>query len=286
MKKRLLLFVILLVVGGLHGFAQKDSTIQKFPILKAELHLNDSLPALLSKTQKPPLWENRYDWISYQMKVSVKTEEEDLAFQCFFVNRTDSLIYLNLHKSGIELARMVLTPDSVIAVNKLQKEYFKGDYRIFRAILGVDLNFWLAQAILTGSDCTDCSGAYSVVAEEGLLRYIWPQRQCSNMALMQELTASEAGIIHKNDLTDLQSGSEVVVTYDNPRLETMNFNPDGDEPRMDTLVIFDGFTLRNESENTQLKATLSKVKVNVPGPTSVKIPDSFTPIIIKIGNKE
>lgn len=286
MKKNLLLFVILLVVGGLRGFAQQDSTTQKFPILKAELRLNDSLPVLLSQNQKPTLWENHYDWISYQMKVSVKTEEEDLAFQCFFVNRTDSLIYLNLHKSGIELARMVLTPDSVIAVNKLQKEYFKGDYRIFRAILGVDLNFWLAQAILTGSDCTGCSGAYSVVAEEGMLRHIWPQRQCSNMALMQELTASEAGIIHKNDLTDLQSGNEVVVTYDNPHFTTMDFASEEEITRMDTLVIFDGFTLRNESENTQLKATLSKVKVNVPGPTSVKIPDSFTPIIIKIGNKE
>lgn len=278
MKKNLLLFVILLVVGGLRGFAQQDSTTQKFPILKAELRLNDSLPVLPSQNQKPTLWENHYDWISYQMKVSVKTEDEDLAFQCFFVNRTDSLIYLNLHKSGIELARMVLTPDSVIIVNKLQKEYFRGDYRIFKAILGVNINFWLVQSLLTNNDCTGCSGAYSVVAEEGMLRYIWPQRQCGNMALMQELAANEAGIIHKNDLTDLQSGSEVVITYDNPHFTTMDFAPEEEITRMDTLAIFDGFTLRNESEDTQVKATLSKVKVNVPGPTGIKIPDSFTPM--------
>ena len=97
MKKTLLLFVILWLVGGWHSFAQQDSTIQKFPILKAELQLSDSLPTLLSPNQTPPLWKNHHDWISYQMKVSLKTDDEDLAFQCFMVNRTDSLIYFNLH---------------------------------------------------------------------------------------------------------------------------------------------------------------------------------------------
>ena len=48
-----------------------------------------------------------YQWISYQMKVNLKTDDQELAFHCFFVNRIDSLIYLNLHKSGIELARLV-----------------------------------------------------------------------------------------------------------------------------------------------------------------------------------
>ena len=68
------------------------------------------------------------------MKVSLEKEEEKLAFQGYFVNRIDSIIYLNLNRSGIELARVVLTPDSVIYVNKLEHEYYAGDYTFLRRV--------------------------------------------------------------------------------------------------------------------------------------------------------
>lgn len=278
MKKTLLLFVILWLVGGWHSFAQQDSTIQKFPILRAELQLSDSLPTLLSQNQNPTLWKNQHAWISYQMKVSVKTEEEDLAFQCFFVNRTDSLIYLNLHKSGIELMRVVLTPDSVILVNKLQKEYYRGNYQLFKAIFNIPLTFTMIQSILNGTDFTECEGRFSTVAEEQQIKYIWPQRQCGTMAVMQEITADKNGLLLRNDLTELASGREVLLTYNNPRIEEVNFTPEAAEAQMKPFALFDGFTLTIASEEVTLKADISKLKVNVPGPTSIKIPDSFTPM--------
>lgn len=278
MKKTLLLFVILLVAVCLRGFAQQDSTTQKFPILKAELRLNDSLPVLLSQNQKPTLWENHYDWISYQMKVSLKTDDEDIAFQCFMVNRTDSLIYFNLHKSGIELMRVVLTPDSVILVNKLQKEYYRGNYQLFKAIFNIPLTFTMIQAIINGTDFTECEGRFSTIAEEQLIKYIWPQRQCGTIAVMQEITADENGLLQRNDLTELTSGREVLLTYNNPRLEEVNFTPEAAEAQMKPFALFDGFTLTIASEEVTLKADISKLKVNVPGPTSIKIPDSFTPM--------
>ena len=278
MKKTLLLFAILLVVAGTCVFAQQDSTIQKFPILKAELQLRDSLPTILSQNQNPPLWENQHDWISYQMKVSLKTEDEDLAFQCFMVNRTDSLIYFNLHKSGIELMRVVLTPDSVIVVNKLQKEYYRGNYQLFKAIFNIPLTFAMIQSILNGTDFTECEGRFSTIAEEQLIKYIWPQRQCGTIAVMQEITADENGLLLRNDLTELKSGREVLLTYNNPRIEEVNFTPEAAEAQMKPFALFDGFTLTIASEVVTLKADISKLKVNVPGPTSIKIPDSFTPM--------
>lgn len=278
MKKTLLLFATLLFVGGLHSFAQQDSTIQKFPILKAELQLSDSLPTLLSQNQNPTLWENQHDWISYQMKVSLKTDDEDLAFQCFMVNRTDSLIYFNLHKSGIELMRVVLTPDSVILVNKLQKEYYRGNYQLFKAIFNIPLTFAMIQAILNGSDFVECEGRFSTLAEKQQIKYIWPQRQCGTIAVMQEITADENGLLLRNDLTELKSGREVLLTYNNPRIEEVNFTPEAAEAQMKPFALFDGFTLTIASEEVTLKADISKLKVNVPGPTSIKIPDSFAPM--------
>lgn len=278
MKKRLLLFVTLLVAAGLRGFAQQDSTIQKFSILKTELRLNDSLPILLSQNQKPPLWKNQHDWISYQMKVSLKSPDEDIAFQCFFVNRTDSLMYFNLHKSGIELMRVVLTPDSVILVNKLQKEYYRGNYQLFKAIFNIPLTFTMIQAILNGTDFTECEGFFSTVAEEQQIKYIWPQRQCGAITVMQEITADESGLLLRNNLTELQSGRDVLLSYESPRLEEVNFTPAAAEAQMQPFALFDGFTLTIASEEVTLKADISKLKVNVPGPTSIKIPDSFTPM--------
>ena len=281
MKKSILL-LILLLIGGMCIRAQQDSTIQQFPVQQIEFRPADSLDAvlanLLHSPDTLPFWKNQHDWISYQMKVSLKTDDEDIAFQCFMVNRTDSLIYFNLHKSGVELMRVVLTPDSVILVNKLQKEYYRGNYQLFKALFDIPLTFSMIQGILNGTDFTECEGRFSTVAEEQQIKYIWPQRQCGTMAVMQEITADENGLIMRNDLTELKSGREVILTYDNSRVEEVNFAPEAAEAQMKPFALFDGFTIKIASEEVTLKADISKWKVNVPGPTSIKIPDSFNPM--------
>jgi len=65
----------------------------------------------------------------------------------------DSLIWMSITApvGGIEVARMLISKDSVKMIDRLKKKYFVDDFNFFREKLNVDLNFETLQSILTNS---------------------------------------------------------------------------------------------------------------------------------------
>lgn len=211
-----------------------------------------------------------YEWVSYQIKISLEKEEEKLAFQCFFVNRIDSIIYLNLNRSGIELARMVLTPDSVIFVNKLEHEYYAGDYRFLSWTLGFPLDFDMMQSLMNGVDFKNFDNNLLRVEEDGKLHYVAPQRTNlqGTVTLMQSIEIGEGGVILDNDITDLKNMRDFDIEYQDYTL-------------IDGILFFTKFEAEMEADDTSMEAVLKNIRFNVPGPTTIRIPDSFKEIDFK-----
>ncbi|MBQ7735576.1 MAG: DUF4292 domain-containing protein [Bacteroidales bacterium] len=211
-----------------------------------------------------------YDWVSYQMKISLEKEEEKLAFQCFFVNRIDSIIYLNLNRSGIELARVVLTPDSVTYVNKLEHEYYAGDYSFLRRVFGFPLDFDMVQSLMNGVDFKDFDDSLHRVEEDGKLHYVAPQRtnRQGTVALMQSIEIGAGGVILDNDMTDLKTMRDIDIEYE-------------DYTMIDGTPFFTKFEVEMEVDDVELEAELKNIRFNVPGPTTIRIPESFKEIEFK-----
>lgn len=208
-----------------------------------------------------------YEWVSYQMKISMEKEDEKLAFQCYFVNRIDSLIYLNLNRSGIELARVVLTPDSVIYVNKLEHEFYAGDYSFLRRVFGFPLDFDMVQSLLNGVDFKDFDDSLQRVEEDGKLHYVAPQRtnRKGTVALMQSIEIGEGGIILDNDLTDLKTMRDFDIEYEDYTL-------------IDSIPFFTKFEVEMEVDDVEIEAVLKNIRFNTPGPTAIRIPENFKEI--------
>ena len=59
----------------------------------------------------------------------------------------DKVIWLS---AKLGLARMIITPEKVRFYNKLDNEYFDGDYQLLSDFAGVDLDFMKVQSILLG----------------------------------------------------------------------------------------------------------------------------------------
>ena len=211
-----------------------------------------------------------YDWVSYQMKISLEKEEEKLAFQCYFVNRIDSIIYLNLNRSGIELARVVLTPDSVIYVNKLEHEYYAGDYTFLRRVFGFPLDFNMTQSLLNGVDFKDFNDSLHRVEEDGKLYYVAPQRTNTSgtISIMQSIEIGEGGIILDNDMTDLKTMRDFDIEYE-------------DYTEIDSIPFFTKFEVEMETDEVEMEVQLKNIRFNVPGPTSIRIPENFKEIEFK-----
>jgi len=231
-----------------------------------------SLPTIAQDSTQIPSKEEvfpkiTYDWVSYQMKISLEKEEEKLSFQCFFVNRIDSIIYLNLNRSGIELARVVLTPDSVIYVNKLEHEYYAGGYVFLRRVFGMPLDFDMVQSLLNGVDFKNFDDSLHRVEEDGKLYYVAPQRanRQGTVAIMQSIEIGERGIILDNDITDLKSMRDFDIEYE-------------DYTIIDSIPFFTKFEVEMEADEVEMEVSLKNIRFNVAGPTAIRIPENFKEI--------
>lgn len=67
----------------------------------------------------------------------------------------DKVIWLS---AKLGLARMMITPEKVRFYNKLDNEYFDGDYKLLSDFVGVDLDFNKVQNILLGQAIFDLKG--------------------------------------------------------------------------------------------------------------------------------
>ena len=271
---------MLFLLGGTLASAQSAMEVVRIPNDNIQIN-TENLEKLKNRISQPDSILNiyvkdaGYQWISYQMKVNLKTHDQELAFQCFFVNRIDSLIYLNLHKSGIELARLVLTPDSLIYVNTLSKEYYRGDYGFLCAVLDLPMDFQMIQALLNACDFPHFNPIRYQMEADGNWRYISPlrMRQDQTCSLMQEIDIQPfTQHIVNNDITDLKSLHDVVIRYD-------DYGPvtEGDSVHLS----FYKMIVEIGDEDVLLQADLKNVRLDVPGPTSIKIPDTFSEIELK-----
>ena len=91
-----------------------------------------------------------YDWVSYRGKADIIDTGGTRTCNFYLVNRTDSILYLNIHAYGVELIRAVFTPDSIKYVNKLTQQYFCDTYTPINKFLPFTFDFQTVQALFNG----------------------------------------------------------------------------------------------------------------------------------------
>lgn len=91
-----------------------------------------------------------YDWITYRGKADIIDTGGTRTCNFYMVNRTDSILYLNIHAYGVEVMRAVFTPDSVIYVNKLTSQYYRDTYKPINKFLPFPIDFQTVQALFNG----------------------------------------------------------------------------------------------------------------------------------------
>lgn len=166
----------------------------------------------------PPVAQG-YRWLTYRGKADVTDPEGTRTCNFYMVNRVDSILYLNLHASGIEFIRVVCTPDSIIYVNKLKYEYYKGTYAPFRKLTGLPIDFGLIQSVFNGNLSAE---------DEAALRY-----------------------------KGLVAEPKAYVALDS------------------TQSFFTELVLQDLNRLIEIDAVMKLVRLDVPGPTAIHIPDKF-----------
>ena len=96
--------------------------------------------------------EIAFDYLTAKSKFSLRSSTQD--FENTNVNiriKKDSLIWISVTGIGFEVGRGLITPDSIVFLDKFHKEYFVFSYAQLSKQYNFELNFKLLQSIIVGN---------------------------------------------------------------------------------------------------------------------------------------
>ena len=97
---------------------------------------------------------NEFDFDTFSAKAEFTFHQKSKknSFKANIRIKKDSIIWISITPLlGIELGRIMVTPDTVKVINRISKEYFVGDNRYIKNRFNIDLDYDLMQAILLGN---------------------------------------------------------------------------------------------------------------------------------------
>lgn len=96
--------------------------------------------------------EFQFETISSKAAFTLIQKDKKTSFKSSIRMRKDSAIWISITPAlGIEMARVLITKDTIKVINRLAKEYFIGDYAYINKKFNVDLVFEDIQSILLGN---------------------------------------------------------------------------------------------------------------------------------------
>lgn len=214
-----------------------------------------------------------YQWYSTRMNISVSyinPKKNLIAINAFIVNKKDSIIFINISKFAIEGARIVLTPDSVKYVNHLDQQYYWGSYAWLSKKMGFEINFQTIQALLIAQDIPNFENNFTKDSTaEGILYYSQVRKNNNNQMLIEEsiLTDTKCHLL-KNDIKDIATFNTLHIAY-------------GQYTSIENQDCYQTLKVEIPTMNILLDGILKSTKINVEGPTTIRLPQKYSPLQLK-----
>ncbi|HEV7351277.1 DUF4292 domain-containing protein [Telluribacter sp.] len=96
--------------------------------------------------------EINYNYLLARSKFSFKSRTQNIDNANVNLRmKKDSIIWLSVTGAGFEVARGIITPDSIIFQDKFHKEYFVYDYQQLSRQFNFELSFPLLQSLILGN---------------------------------------------------------------------------------------------------------------------------------------
>ena len=102
-------------------------------------------------TEKLKSNEFHFNTFDAKLDVEATVDSSTNSFVASLRIKKDSIIWISISKLGIEAARVLITKDSVKLVNRINNQYFKGDFAYISKLLNSQLDYEILQALLVGN---------------------------------------------------------------------------------------------------------------------------------------
>lgn len=272
MNKLLRLFLILLGFTLLVASCKTPRSFIKQPIKE------EGSDYLFRKLKENEL---AFDFISAKFKLELIIDKKKTSFKGQIRLKRDSLIWVSFSPLlGIEVARMMITQDSVKFINRINDTYFLGDYDFVNDFLESSIDFDILQSFIIGNDlkyyevgrfkASIDGGEYKLLAtSRNKVKRYFRNHELPKILIQNIWLSPESFKISRIDLKE--------VNNDNKKLD-VKFN---DFKYIEGQLFPHYLQYEISSSETQIlvDVVFSKVEINEKLRFPFRIPERFTPMI-------
>ncbi|TVQ14532.1 MAG: DUF4292 domain-containing protein [Bacteroidetes bacterium] len=214
-----------------------------------------------------------FDWFSTRFSGSVDWEGRTHSIAGSMRIRKDSAIYISIAPIlGIEVARALITPDSVKLVNRLESTYYMGDLKILSTMFNADVDFYMLQALLTGNDFPHFRSDQFILNEDAQLLRLYADSRSRKSGVgqpIQQLITLDPGTmrIRTNIIEHKQTGQALRADY--KRYETIG----GRLLPAELQLLF-----ADKSSRSNLEMVFNRTTINVPQNMQFSVPSRYTQV--------
>ena len=202
--------------------------------------------------------DNRFEFDNLDTKFNVRLEGNNIGLKGQLKMKNDSVIWISLSlKLGIEVARVMITEDSVKLINRTNKTYFVESVDKFQERLPSEVTIGLIQDLLVGNDIlvskndkfkvTIDDNSYKLESDKNTF-WITPKTFKVKSCQLSTVSYQQSAISYQQSTVNGQR-STVSVSYDNFQYVNGNLLP--------TKIILNA----NEDFDIKLEIDYSEVKV-------------------------
>jgi hypothetical protein len=263
-KKSLrILIIALAMMAGIYGCRTPRTVPEVTPISNAgkillEVHANQAdFTYLSTRFSGTVVFENKTHSIAGSMRM-----------------KKDSAIYVSIAPVlGIEIARAIITPDSVKLVNRLESTYYMGDLRILSEMFNADVDFYMLQALLSGNDFPHFRTDQFVLGDDERLISLQATsrtRKTGRGSPIKQVISVDPANMRIRTNTMEQTASKQALRADYRRYDRI----DGRLIPTDLLLMF----ADEENNTSRLEMIFSRTTLDVPQNMQFSVPARYTPI--------
>ncbi len=202
------------------------------------------------------------DWMDAKAKVKYSDASMNVGATAYIRVKKDSAIWVSLRKLGLEVARVLVSPDSIFVMNRLDNVYMKKPIAAIREYIELPANFQVIQSLVYGNPVFFSSARPDL---EIVDRNYKLSQQSAEMK--SNYLIDEDFLLRKVNLHENRSGQSFAVEFDDYQLENGNQN----------FSYIRMFKMNNpDTGDASLDVKFSKVVFNIPKNIRFEIPDKYT----------
>jgi len=216
-----------------------------------------------------------FEKLSGKLSVTADIDGKKQSFTANMRLQKDSILWVSVSPFfGIEMMRLLLTPDSAKAINRMESTYFLADNNYLKNLLKADIDFKMLQSVLTGNDFTHFDKANFVIAKEDSCYTLASVKRKksennpngNNTTINQVIyTGQETFKIIKNNFSDIEEKYKFEIVYSNFKILGNQLFPYNIDCKIKT-----------GNQSWRIALEYSKLDFNVDNPYPFVIPDKYT----------